>query len=70
MTCMYLLMPAKFEFKDSSMQPKYCPFLTIHEIIFVKIPKYLLATSSLSVEQKLVHLDRFMHFGQKVVGVT
>ena len=42
----------------------------MHEIIFVKRPKYLSATSSLSVEQNLVYLDRFMHFGQKVVGVT
>ena len=28
------------------------------------------ATSSLSVEQNLVHLDRFTYFDQKVVGVT
>ena len=25
MTCVYLLSQAKFEFKDSSIQPKYCP---------------------------------------------
>ena len=37
---------------------------------FVKRPKYLSVTSSLSVERSLVHLDRFMHSSQKVVGVT
>ena len=37
---------------------------------FVKRPKLLSATSNLRVEQNLVHLSRFMHFSQKVVGVT
>ena len=30
----------------------------------------LAATSNLRVEQNLVHLGRFLHFSQKVVGVT
>ena len=33
-------------------------------------PKFLAATSDLYVEQILVHLGRFLHFSQKVVGVT
>ena len=37
---------------------------------FVKKPKFLSAASNLHVEQNLVHLGRFMHFSQKVVGVT
>ena len=37
---------------------------------FVERPKYLSATSSLSVQQNLVYLDRFMHLSQKLVGVT
>ena len=37
---------------------------------FVKRPKFLSATSSLRVQQNLVHLDRFIHFSKKVVGVT
>ena len=37
---------------------------------FVKRPKFLAATSSLRVEQNLVHLGRFLHFSQKVVRVT
>ena len=41
----------------------------MHEIIFVKRPKFLSATSSFCVEQNLGHLGRFMHFSQKVVGV-
>ena len=41
----------------------------MHEVIFVKRPKFLSATSDLHVEQNLVHSGRFMHFGQKVVGV-
>ena len=36
----------------------------------VERPKFLSATSNLRVEQNLVHLGRFMHFSQKVVGVT
>ena len=46
------------------------PFLPIHKIIFVKRPKNLSATSSLYVEQNLVHLDRSMQLGQKVFRVT
>ena len=38
--------------------------------VFVKRPKFLAATSNLRVEQNLVHLGRFLHFSQKVVGLT
>ena len=31
---------------------------------------FLAATSNLRVEQNLVHLGRFLHFSQKVIGVT
>ena len=37
---------------------------------FVKRPNLLAATSNLRVEENLVHLGRFLHFSQKVVGVT
>ena len=37
---------------------------------FVKRPKVFAATSNLRVEQNLVRLGRFLHFSQKVVGVT
>ena len=37
---------------------------------FVKRPKFLATTLNLRAEQNLVHLGRFMHFSQKVVGVT
>ena len=37
---------------------------------FVKRPKFLAATSNLLVQQNLVHVRRFLHFSQKVVGVT
>ena len=37
---------------------------------FVKRPKFLAAASSLCAEQNLVHLGRFLHFSQEVVGVT
>ena len=37
---------------------------------FVKRPKISSATYNLRAEQNLVHLGRFMHFSQKVVGVT
>ena len=37
---------------------------------FVKRPKFLAATSNVRVEQHSVHLGRFLHFSQKVVGVT
>ena len=39
-------------------------------LFFVKRPKFLPATSSLRVEQNVVHLGRFRDFSQKVVGVT
>ena len=42
----------------------------MHETIFVKKQKFLSATSNLRVEKNLVHLVRFMHFSQKLVGVT
>ena len=38
--------------------------------LFVKRPKFFAATSNLLVEQNLVDLSRFLHFSQKVVGVT
>ena len=37
---------------------------------FIKRPKFLAAISNLCVGQNLVHLGRFLHFSQKVVGVT
>ena len=40
----------------------------MHETIFCQ--KFLAATSNLREEQNLVHLGRFLHFSQKVVGVT
>ena len=77
MTCVPLLPQAKFEFKDSSIQHKNCrytafkpPYLPMHETIFVKRLKFLTSTSNLRVEQNSVHLGRFLHFSQKVVGVT
>ena len=78
MTGMYLLPQANFEFKDSSIQPKILPdMLSLSPRIcqfmrqfFVKGQNFLLATSNLRVEQNLVHLDGFMHFSQKVAGVT
>ena len=42
-----------------SLSPHICQSM---RKVFVKRPKYLSATSSLSVEQNLVHLDRFTHF--------
>ena len=76
--CVHLLPQAKFEFKDSSIQHKIFPdMLPLSPRIcqcmrqfFVKRPKFLAATSNLRVEKNLVHLDRFLHFNQKVVGVT
>ena len=40
----------------------------MHEKSFVERPKFLSVTSNLPVEQNFVHLGRFMHFSQKVVG--
>ena len=42
----------------------------MYETIFVKKPKLLAATCNLLAEQNLVHLGRFVHFNQKVFGVT
>ena len=50
-----------------SLSPRICQFM---KYFFVKIPKHLSATSNLFVVQDLVHLDRFMHFSEKLVGVT
>ena len=38
--------------------------------IFVKRLKFLAATFNLRVKQNVGHLGRFLHFSQKVVGVT
>ena len=46
------------------------PYLPMHETIFVERPKFLAATFNLRVELDLVYLGRFLHFSQKVVGVT
>ena len=46
------------------------PYLPMRETISCQRPKFLAATSNLRVEQNLVHLGRFWHFSQKVVGVT
>ena len=78
MTCVHLLPRAKFEFRDSSIQHRNCLICCLlnHHIcqcmrrFFVKKPKFLAATFNLRVEQNLVHLGRFLHFSQKVVGVT
>ena len=42
----------------------------MHETIFCQKTEVLAATSNLRVEQTLVHLGTFLHFSQKVVGVT
>ena len=49
------------------LSPRICQCM---RQFFVKGPKFLAATSNLRVEQNLVHLGRFLHFSQKVVGVT
>ena len=49
------------------LSPRICQCMS-H--FFVKRLKFLAATSNLLVEQNLVHLGRFLHFSQKVVGVT
>ena len=49
------------------LSPRICQCM---RRFFLKRPKFLAATSNLRVEQNLVHLDRFLHFSQKVVGVT
>ena len=76
MNCVHLLTHAskisvqRFE-HTTQILPGKPPYLLTHEIIFfVERPNYWLATSSLSVEQNLVHFDRFIHFSQKVVGAT
>ena len=77
MTCVHLLPQAKFEFKDSSIQHKnglICcfkpPYLPMNETIFCQKTEVSAATSSLHVEQNLVHLGRFLRFRQKVVGMN
>ena len=42
----------------------------MHKTIFCHKTEVFAATSNLRVEQNLVHLGRFLHFSQKVVGVT
>ena len=49
------------------LSPRICQCM---RQFFVKRPKFLTATSNLRVEQKLVHLGRFLHFSQKVFGMT
>ena len=48
------------------------PYLLMHETIFCQKTKekFLASTSNLREEENLVHLGRFLHFSQKVVGVT
>ena len=46
------------------------PLRPLYLQFFVKRRKFLAATSKLCVEQNLVHLGRFLHFSQKVVGVN
>ena len=41
----------------------------MHETIFCHKTEVLAATSNLRVEQTLVHLGRFLHLSQTVVGV-
>ena len=52
------------------MQPLSLHICQYMRRFFVKRPKFLAATSNLRVEQNLVHLGSFLHFSQKVVGVT
>ena len=42
----------------------------MHETIFCQKTKVLAETFNLRVEQNLVHLGRFLHVSQEVVGVT
>ena len=42
----------------------------MRETTFCQKTEVLAATSNLRAEQNLVHLGRFLHFSQKVVGVT
>ena len=78
MTCADLLPQVKFEFKDSSIQHKNCLICCLLSSricqcmrqFFVKRPKFLAATCNLRAEQNLVHFGEFLHFSQKVVGVT
>ena len=68
MTCVHLLPQAKFEFKDSSIQHKTCLMLPLSPHVCQCMRQFLV--KNLCVEQNLVHLGRFLHFTQKVVGVT
>ena len=45
-------------------------FANARDNFLSKDPKFLAATSNLRIEQNLVRLGRFLHFSQKVVGVT
>ena len=77
MTCVYLChkqnLNSKIEYTTQilpdmlSLSPRICQCM---RYFFVKRPKFLSAASNLRVEQNLVHLGRFIHFSQKVVGVT
>ena len=73
MTYLHLLPQAKFgvqRFKHttqklSDMLPLSPRIFQCMRQFFVKRPKFLAETSSLRVEQNLVHLGRFLHFSQK-----
>ena len=70
MTCVY---QAKFEFKDSSIQPKYFLICCLkapaianaRDNSFLKDRNFYQQLPIYHVEQNLVHLGRFMHFSQK-----
>ena len=49
------------------LSPRICQCM---RQFFVKRLKFLATTFNLRVEQNLVHLGRFLHFSQKVTGVT
>ena len=49
------------------LSPRICQCM---RQFFVKRPKFLAATPNLRVEQNVMHLGRFLHFSQQVVGVT
>ena len=52
------------------MLPLSPPYLPMHETIFCQKTEVLAATSNFRAEQNLVHFGKFLHFNQKVVGVT
>ena len=49
------------------LSPRICQCM---RRFLVKRPKFLAASSNLLVDKNLVHLGRFLHFSQKVVGVA